>query len=260
MTHCFFMELIGLRTRKILPKKNLETEVLFALSRKRFVMGEGDILILASKVVSVCEGRVIDLTSILPSKRALRSKKTRYGTDNEDPRIIELALREADRILAGKMLLTVTRGIVIPASGIDQSNVQANHAVLWPVDPEESAYRLMLGLKKQLCIKKMGVVIADSRLTPLRRGTTGVALAWAGFEGIVDARGKKDIFGKRLTVTQLAVADNLATSAQLLMGEGASRVPFVIARGAPVKFTRARQKSSAAVMPLGECIFSEIFK
>ncbi|MBP9718017.1 coenzyme F420-0:L-glutamate ligase [Candidatus Gracilibacteria bacterium] len=252
------MELIRLKSQLIMPKNDLFEVILKAVSRAKVAVKEGDIFVVSSKVVAVTQGRVVELDSVIPSPRARKLKLSRYGKGKEDPRVVELVLREADKVMPGNMLLALKDHILIPAAGIDLSNVEKGKAILWPNKPWETARELWNALKKKYGLKKIGVVIIDSHCQPLRWGTTGIALAWAGFEGIEDVRGTKDLMGNTLHVTQKAVADNLASASQLVMGEGAEKTPFVLVRAAPVHFTNKKVDSSKTFVTLKDDIFSGV--
>lgn len=254
------LEIYPLRSPVLKKDFNLLETTEFILSKARLRPKNGDILILSSKIVALSQGRAVDLNEITPSTAAKKLKKTSYGKGKEDPRVIELILREADKIFPGKMLLTLKNGILIPSAGIDRSNAPKNFVILWPKNPWGTAQNLRAVLKKKFKLKKLGVVIIDSHCQPLRWGTTGIALSWAGFEGVEDCRGKKDIFGKSLKVTKKAVADNLASSALLVMGEATEKIPFVIARGAKVKFTNRVQKKNEVFIRPKDCLFGDVIK
>lgn len=253
------MEVFPLKT--FLLKEKFDFLKIFrnALLRAKIILQEGDILLISSKIVALSQGRVVDLKAVKPSKRAKSLKKIRFGRRGEDPRIIELVLKEADKIFQGPQLLTLKNNILIPTAGIDRSNVPKGFVILWPKDPEKTVHSLWKTLRKKLHIKKLGIVLCDSHCQPLRWGTTGIALAWAGFEGIEDIRGEKDIYGKPLLVTRKAVADNLASTTLLLMGEANEKIPLVLIRGAPVKFTTRLQKKSEIFVKPKQCLFKGIY-
>ena len=192
-------------------------------------MKEGSILVVASKAVALAEGRTADTT------------------DKE--KLIKQESSWRKKILP-KWWLTVR-------PGIDESNSNGK-LVLLPEDCFASAKRLRLGLLKKYGLKKLGVIITDSRVAPLRAGVTGVALGYAGFRGIRDYRGKKDIFGKKLEVTRTNVADSLATAATLVMGEGSERQPLAIIEGAPVEFSE-RTNPREVLIPLADDIYRGLF-
>lgn len=203
----------------------------------KFDFHDNDILVVSSKFVAMGEGRVVRLDAVRPGVRA-RRLAARYGMDKG---LAQLVLDESDEIVGGiaGFVLAIRKGMMAPNAGIDKSNVPAGHAILYPKDPFRSA-RL---LRQQFLDKKglnVGVVLADSRLMPTRRGTTGVAIAAAGFSPVEDERGKPDLFGNRLRVTFRAVADSLATMGVAVMGESAESTPAAVVRGFPVIWTDRR--------------------
>jgi dihydrofolate synthase / folylpolyglutamate synthase len=200
----------------------------------------GDILIVTSKVLSITEGRT-----------------AKIKTEAEYDRLVE---KEADRIMGkGKVTLTLKNGIFIPWAGIDRSNIQKGYAVLWPKNPFKSAQTLCDALKKKYGLKNFGVIISDSHCVPLRKGVEGIAIGYAGFKGVNDLRGHKDLFGNKLKVTQQNTADMMASAANLLMGEAAERTPFAIISGAPVRFTREPVNKSEPLIDPAECIFGPLY-
>ena len=189
---------------------------------------DGDVLVISSKFVAVSEGRVVRLGSVRVSRRAEElAEKHRM-----DPRLCELVLRESDEILGGipGFILASKCGLLTPNAGIDKSNVKHGTVVLYPRRPEASAWRLREALKFSRGVS-VGVVICDSRLSPTRRGTTGVAVAASGIEAVLDMRGRSDLFGNVLKVTAQGVADDLSSAAELLMGESDESTPVVLIRG-----------------------------
>jgi coenzyme F420-0:L-glutamate ligase / coenzyme F420-1:gamma-L-glutamate ligase len=188
----------------------------------------GDVVVISSKFVAISEGRVVDLDSVTPSKYAFELS----SLHNVPPQLCELIIRGSDEILGGVIgfILASKEGMFSPNAGIDRSNIEPGRAVLYPDDPLETARFVVEGMRFRRGIR-IGVVICDSRLMPTRRGTTGVALASSGIEGILDLRGKEDLFGNILRVTSQAIADDLSSAAQLVMGESDEGSPFVVVRG-----------------------------
>jgi len=189
---------------------------------------DGDLLVISSKFVAISEGRVVSLASVRPTPVA-RELASKYGFSAS---LCELILRESDEVVGGVrgFMLVIRDALITPNAGIDKSNIEHGRVVLYPRDPHQSAEFVRETLKFRRGAN-VGVVICDSRLMPTRRGTTGVALACSGLEGIVDLRGKSDLFGNTLRVTSQAIADDLASAAQLLMGESDEGVPIVVVRG-----------------------------
>lgn len=253
------MEIYGIKSHILKPRFDLIESLSTVLAKNRKGLAEKDILVISSKILAIAQGRILDLKSIRVSKQAKVLRITRYGRGKEDPRITEIVLREADAVFPGSMLLTLKDSVLIPLAGIDLSNAEKGKAILWPENPWQTARIVWKKLKKRFHLKKIGVVISDSHCQPLRWGVTGLALAWAGFLGIEDARGQKDIYGKPLRVTKKAVADNLASAALVLMGEGGEKIPFVLIRNAPVKFTNRTQSKKEIFIKPKDCLFNGIY-
>jgi len=189
---------------------------------------DGDVLVISSKFVAVSEGRVVKLGSVRVGQRAKRLA----AANRMDERLCELILRESDEIVGGipGFVLASKDGLLTPNAGIDKSNVKHGSVVLYPRRPELSAWRIREALKFSRGVS-LGVVICDSRLSPTRRGTTGVAIASSGIEAVLDMRGRKDLFGNVLKVTSQSVADDLSSAAEILMGESDEATPVVLVRG-----------------------------
>jgi len=202
-----------------------------------WVWEDGDIVVIAQKIVSKSENRLVNLTDVNPGKRALSYAK--YV--DKDPRLIELILQESKRVLrtrGGLMIVQHNLGFICANAGIDHSNIsvdgrkQEDWVLLLPVDPDLSAKTIQKSLEKQF-MKNIGVLIIDSHGRVWREGVVGVSIGISGLPGVVDLRGKKDRNEYELKITQIAVADELAAAASLLMGQAAEGRPIVIARGFP---------------------------
>jgi coenzyme F420-0:L-glutamate ligase len=245
------MIVIPIRSKRI--NKNEDILEIFASSLKKNKLKTGDIVVFASKIVSLWQGRVVKLSSIKPSKKAKKIAK-KYSME---PEFAELVLREADHIFGGvkKALLTIKNNIFIANAGIDKSNAPDGYAILWPEKPFETADFLRRKIEEKFDVK-IGLIIVDSHCTPLRLGTSGIALSFSGFEPVSDERGKKDIFGKKLKITYKNIADSLATSASFVMGESNEKTPFVIIRDSGVKIKE--NKKTISIKPK-KCIFSPIY-
>ncbi len=189
---------------------------------------DGDVLVVSSKFVAVSEGRVVRLDTVKPGKKA----KELAARFRMDPRLCELVLRESDEVIGGipGFLLATKDGLLTPNAGIDKSNTKHGTVVLYPRRPEVSAWRIREALKFSRGVS-IGVVVCDSRLAPTRRGTTGVAVGASGIEAVLDMRGRVDLFGNVLKVTAQAVADDLSSAAEILMGESDEATPIVLVRG-----------------------------
>lgn len=251
------MKVLPLKTNLLKKDFDLFDAVKTALLNIKITLKEGSIIVISSKIAALSEGRIVDLRKIKPGRKALNFNRTRYGLKKEDPRLIELILQETKNILPGKMILAFHHGAFLPAAGIDLSNAPQNFAILLPKNPKNTAENLLKKIKKEFKVKKIGVIICDSVCYPMRWGVTGIALAWAGFEGVEDLRGKKDIYGNRLIVTKKAAADSLASAAVFVMGEADEKTPLAIIENAPVKFISFRKV--AQKMRPKDCIFGGIY-
>ncbi|MCC6202295.1 MAG: coenzyme F420-0:L-glutamate ligase [Gammaproteobacteria bacterium] len=194
---------------------------------------DGDVVVVAQKIVSKAEGRLIDLGTVNPSPRAERIARE----VEKDPRLVELILRESVRIVRQRKDVLIVEhrlGLVMANAGIDQSNVETTHsaepALLLPEDPDASASRLRAQLSQRHGVD-LAVIINDSFGRPWRRGTVGVAIGCAGLPALRDLRGQPDLFGRTLRVTEVGLADELAAAASLLMGQAAEAQPVVLIRG-----------------------------
>ena len=223
--------------QEVLPGESIAGLVVGALARGSFKLREGDILVVKHKIVSKAEGRLAKLDSIKPSKQAQTFAVARHL----DARVIELALREARRVVRRKhVLITETRHRLVCAnSGVDISNVDGGKtAVLLPVDPDRSAARIHRELKQHTTLH-IPVVISDSFGRAWREGLTEVAIGVAGMKVIENYRGRLDPYGYRMHATEEAVADELACSAGLVCGKD-SRIPACIIRGYAYRLGRGR--------------------
>jgi coenzyme F420-0:L-glutamate ligase len=171
------------------------------------------------------------------------------------PRFVQVVIDEADRVIGGVkgVLLTVTAGDATANSGVDRKNAPSNTVVLWPKNPDLSARKLNNEIRRRFK-KKVGVVIADSRVAPLRLGTIGLAIGCSGFCPLKDFRNERDIYGRKIQITFQAVADSIATAAQLVMGEADEKVPFALVRDAPVDFG-SRSGAGLAKLDAKNCLY-----
>ena len=193
----------------------------------------GDILVLAQKIVSKAEGRVVQLASVTPSEHA----HSLASVAGKDPRIVELMLRESTKVLRVKPGIIIVEhrlGFVMANAGIDQSNVPGGDdaVLLLPQDPDASARNLRDELRAATGVE-VGVLIIDSFGRAWRNGVTGTAIGVAGVPALIDLRGNKDREGRTLKVTQVAAADELAAAASLVMGQADEGTPAVLVRGFP---------------------------
>lgn len=219
------------------PGDSLTDEILTVIRRQEMQLEAGDILVLAQKIVSKAEGRLVNLSSVEPSDRA---REIAVQTE-KDARFIELVLRESASVLRmrqGTIIVEHRLGFVCANAGIDHSNVRGewgnadDWVLLLPENPDQSADRIRQEIKEKTGLD-VGVMIIDSHGRAWRMGTVGVAIGLSGVPGLVDMRGKPDMFGYQLRVTLIAAADELAAAASLVMGQADERIPVVLVRGFP---------------------------
>ena len=210
----------------------LDSIILRALQDYHLRLRDGDILCVASKVVSTAERRIVYLNQRQVSNKA-RTLGVKFRLSGQ---LAQTVLEEADMILGGVtgFLLTVKHGILTPNAGVDVKNSPTGTAILWPAQPDSSASRLRASLGRDA---RIGVAIVDSRITPLRLGTTGLTIGLSGFRPSRDERGKCDLYGRRVKVTQTNLADDLASSAHLLMGERDEKTGLVVIRNSHATMT-----------------------
>jgi len=204
-----------------------------AIGAAGYALTDGDVLVVAQKIVSKAEGRCVDLATIQPTARA-RKLAAKVG---KDPRLVEVILSESARVVRarpGVLIVEHRLGFILANAGVDQSNVDpaagANPVLLLPENPDESAERLRHALARRFQCEP-AVVINDSLGRPWRLGTTGTALGAAGLPSLLDLRGQPDLFGRRLRVTEVGFADEVAAAASLLMGQSDEGCPVVLIRG-----------------------------
>jgi len=226
-----------------------------ALSRGGIVLRSDDVLVFAQKVISKAEGRRIDLATVMPGARALELART----VEKDPRLVELVLRESRRVVrfAKDVLIVEHRlGLIMANAGIDQSNVadpaDGDFALLLPEDPDASAAHLRARLFA-LTGCEPGIVISDSFGRPWRVGTVGVAIGCAGLPATLDLRGQKDLFGRPLRVTVVGHADEIASAASILMGQGSEARPVILLRGLGPR--APHQPAAALIRPQQQDLF-----
>jgi len=249
------MHLFGIRTRLIKPKDDLVGIVLDAISRQKLTIDDGDVLVFASKGVSVAQGRLTRLDLINPSEEAEKLAE-KYELE---PGFVEVVLQEAEKVYGGVSgaLLTLKNGVLIPNAGVDHKNAPKGFVVLWPENPHESAEKIKAEIFEKTG-RNVGVLIVDSRVTPLRMGTTGVTIGIAGFNPIRDCRAEKDLYGNPILITRQALADDLASAAHLVMGETEGRVPAVLVKEVPISLAE-ESNPGLMLIPERSCLFMNCF-
>ncbi len=219
---------------------------------------EKDIIVISSKIIATSQGRIKNLSEV----KTISEKAKKFAQEFDmDERIVELILQEASLILGGlpdgHVILAKVNDFLIANAGIDQSNAGPDNVVLLPKNIKDEVWNYWKTLRNEFNIENLGVIFADSRVQPLRKGTIGIAVATAGFEPIEDLRGHPDLYGRPLEITMRAVADDLTSAAQFLLNEADQQTPIVIIRGANVEFTENPQLTTE--MSPEECLYMNIF-
>lgn len=211
---------------------DLPALILGGLEREGIVLGDGDVVVVAQKIVSKAEGRLVPLAGVVPGAAA----RALAAETDKDPRLVQLVLEESQQVLRSKPGVVIVRhrlGLVGANAGIDQSNVEHDDgeaALLLPRDPDASAAALRAALERASG-RRLGVIVADSMNRPWRLGTIGGAIGCAGIEVLDDRRGQHDLFGRELKVTMINRADSIAALAVMLMGESIERTPVAVVQG-----------------------------
>ena len=231
---------------------DLFESLISSLKGSEVILENGDVIVISSKFVANSQGRVIDYAHVVPSQES-KSLGKKFQINFK---IAEIILRESDTIFGGVsgFIITSADTIMVPNAGIDKSNVQKGKIVLYPID----AYRVAEQLRRKIFLKfliHVGVIIIDSRLMPARVGTVGVAIACAGLEPLSDLRGKKDLFGNPLKVTFQAVADNLASIANLKMGETSDATPFCVIKNSQAQLTDRKISKHEMAISHDQCVY-----
>lgn len=198
-------------------------------------LANGDVLVIAQKIVSKAEDRYVDLVTVKPSLKALELA----ASVDKDPRLVELILRESREVVRSKPGVVIVEhllGYVHANAGIDRSNVEGGDTMvlLLPEDPDASAASLRQRIAAELGVD-VSIIINDSAGRAWREGVIGFALGSAGFEPVVDLVGSRDLLGRPMQVTTVAVADELAAAASFLMGQSDEGVPVVLVCGASLR-------------------------
>lgn len=225
------MKTKAIRTRLFQEGENLEQFIFTHVPRLK----DGSILTVTSKIVALAERRT--------------------ASSEEKEKII---LKESEWAVPTKYVwLTIKDGMFMAAAGIDESNAQGK-LILLPKDSYKAAANLRKALLTHYKVTRLGILITDSRVLPLRAGVVGVALGYAGFSGVKDYRGDLDLFGRKLKMTRVDVADSLATSAVFLMGEGNEQKPLAVIEDAPVEF-RDRVNRKELIIPAADDLYAPLF-
>ena len=249
---CMSLTVLPLRSDRKTEQFDVFDALLDTLDKNNEKLEDGDIVVISTKYVSNAQGRILDIDKIKTSKQGNEiSQKFKLKSE-----IAEIILRESDKIFGGisGFVITSADNIMAPNAGIDKSNAKKGKIILYPKDP----YLIAEQIRRKIFLKfliHVGIILVDSRLMPVRVGTSGVAIACAGIEPVLDMRAKKDLDGNPLKVTFQAVADNIATIANHKMGEGAESKPFAIVRDSGAKLTdRTISPNEMAISP-DQCVY-----
>lgn len=202
------MIVTGIKTHKITPE---DSDICTILDQYLPELSERSIVVVTSKIVSITEGRIIAIGSV--DKDELIQREAQYYLPRDTNKY--------------HVSFTITNNTLVPTAGIDESNGNGYY-ILWPKDPQETANRIREHVQKKHGIKQVGVIITDSKTTPLRWGVTAIAIAYSGFDPLKSYIGKPDIFGKNLEYTKMSIMDNLASAAAMVMGEGSEQRPLAV--------------------------------
>ena len=244
----------GLPTGIIRPGDPFTDRIITAAKAACGGFSGGDILVLAETAVATAEGNVIRLESVTPTPHA-RELAERY---HMDPRTVQVVLAESDSVVGGipGFLLCMKQGTLLPNAGVDASNAPPGCLVPLPKDPDASAVRIKDEIFHR-CQARIGVIIADSRTHAMRLGCSGVAIGCAGITSVIDDRGRSDLFGRKLEVTKRAIGDNIASAAELVMGEADECTPAALVRGLGMP---VGDQAGVDTIAADECLFMGVFR
>src|SRR3989442_13892795 len=246
------MEVYPLTSSILKPGDSLQESIADALRISRIRLHNGDIIAVASKVVAIVEGNMVRLSSVRLSKRA-RGLAHQYKMD---PEFVQVVLNESAKVYSGVngALLTLKDGDAVANATADQKIAAVGYAVPWPRDSDKTSRRLRAEMETRYG-KKLGILIVDSRVTPFRLGTLGLALGCAGFAPVHDLRGSADLYGRRARITAHALADGIASVAHLAMGESNELAPFVLVRNSPAMGDGRNRPRNSMQTPSPESIY-----
>jgi putative folate metabolism gamma-glutamate ligase len=200
----------AIKTRPLIPPKD---DLLSVIKESILKLEEKSIIVITSKIVSIWQGRCVKITDKIEKDELIKKEADFY--------------MERDKTLIGNVMLTIKENLLIPTSGIDESNANGYY-ILWPEKPAQAAKEIYEFIKKEYKLKEFGIIISDSHTTPLRSGIMGIGLSYYGFNPLRDYRGKADIFGRKLKMSQTDIVDSLAAAAVYTMGEGNEQTPIAI--------------------------------
>ncbi|RLI21662.1 coenzyme F420-0:L-glutamate ligase [Candidatus Bathyarchaeota archaeon] len=248
------IQIIGIKGLPIIKEgDNLAELICQAAEKQKTPLQDRDIIVVSHVIVSRAEGRVVNLDEIKPSQFAVQLAETL----NKDPRLVETILRESRGIVRmgnGKLITETKHGFICANSGVDVSNVPGENIVaLLPEDPDRSAQKIRDEIRR-IAGKDVAVIISDTHGRPLREGEINIAIGVAGIKPIRDRRGEKDLFGYTLRVKRTAIADELASAAELVIGQANEGIPAAIIRG--YKYPKSEEaKATELIRPREKDLF-----
>ncbi|MHA1985587.1 MAG: coenzyme F420-0:L-glutamate ligase [Promethearchaeota archaeon] len=250
------MLLFSIKLPLIKENDDLLKIIIDKIREKGETLKEGDIIVIAEKVIATSQGRVVRLSNVTDISVKAKELAKEYDMDE---RFVELIIRESSMILGGMthVILAQANDFLIANAGIDQSNAGQGKVVLLPKNLNKVVWEYWRALRKEFGIDNLGVIISDSRVQPLRKGTIGIAIATAGFEPVEDLIGKPDLFNRPMEITMRAIADDLTSAAQFLLSEANQQTPVVIIRESNVEFTE-NPKTTPEMAP-EKCLYMNIF-
>ncbi|MDP1552942.1 MAG: coenzyme F420-0:L-glutamate ligase [Methanobacteriaceae archaeon] len=224
------INLIGLTHIPLVTEGDVLSDlILKSADLEDITLANGDILVVAETLISKAEGNFVDLKSVNPSIDAINiANKT-----GKDPKLVEIILQESNEIvrMGSDFIVTETHhGFICANAGIDESNIDSGKAKPMPVNPDKSANQLRNKLEESTG-KELAVIISDTQGRPFREGAVGVAIGVSGINSLWNRQGEMDLYGRELQITQIAVVDELAAAASLIMGQADEGIPVVIIRG-----------------------------
>ena len=215
----------------IKPGQDLSKELIKAIRSESIEVDDGDVIAIAQKIVSKSENRYLDISLLSPSDEAITLSKQ----IDKDPKFIQAILNESKKVVRYRMGVLIVEhklGFIHANAGIDRSNIEQEQDIVFllPEDPDASAKAISKSLSK-FFTKNISVIITDTMGRPFRNGIVGFTIGSHNIECLLDERGKKDLYGNKLRVTQIGIADELAAASSLLMGQAAQKKPVILIKG-----------------------------
>jgi len=233
------MQVQAIKTHRITTK---DQNVLAILDAYLPTLHDGTILAITSKIIAICQGRVVPIGTV--DKHTLIAQEAEYFLPPD--------------LNKYHMTLTIKHGLLIPTAGIDESNGDGFY-VLWPQAHQQTANEVRAYVQRRFGCQHLGIIITDSKTTPLRRGVTGIALAYSGFHALNNYVGTVDLFGRPLRMTQVNVVDALATAAVLIMGEGNEQTPLAVVSDLPFVTFQERDPSAEELQQLRIALEDDLY-